>query len=97
MTARDFAYSQTAHSAEARRLPAELIDSLAGLIATSGDPHARACVAVGLIEEVYATVEWLDDLVVSPVELTSLRQVLTEIRAHRDRMAAATHPSGAVA
>jgi hypothetical protein len=97
MTARDFAYSQTALSAEARLLPAELIDSLASLIATSGDPHARACVAVGLLEEVYATVEWLDDLVVSPVELTSLRQVLTEIRAHRDRMAAATQPRGAVA
>jgi hypothetical protein len=96
MTPRDFIYSKS-NCTHGVVLPAEFIDSLASAIANSGDPHARACVAVSLLEEVYATVEWLDDLVVSPIELSSLRQVLSETQAHRDRMAAAADPQGAVA
>jgi len=72
-------------------LPADVIDSFATLIALSGNPVARASVAVGLLEEVYATVAALVDQAERAAwtaELTSLDQVVQEIRAHRDRMAA---------
>jgi len=69
-----------------RRLPAEVIDGLAELIARSPDPCGRAAVVTRVMQEIYSTVEWLDDLVVSPTELLSLSQVLSEARAHQDRV-----------
>jgi hypothetical protein len=68
------------------RLPAELIDALAELIARSPDPCGRAAVVASVLQEIYSTVEWLDDLVVSPTELLSLSQVLSEARAHQHRV-----------
>jgi hypothetical protein len=95
MTTSEITRTETHFSAQPTPLPAEVIDGFATLIATSGDPVARANVAVSLLEEVYATVEWLDDLVVCPHELLSLRQVVGAVLAHRDRMAAAVDSRGA--
>lgn len=70
------------------RLTGQLVDGITDVVATPGNPYARAAVISGLIGEICATVEWLHGTNTQHEELASLHRVLAEAQQHQTRMEA---------
>ena len=71
-------------------LSATLIDELAEAVASPPDPHARSLAICRVTEEILETLQWLHGTHFDHAELTSVRRLVEEARAHQARMLAAS-------
>ena len=73
-----------------KALPATLIDQLAEAVASPPDPQARSLAIWRITEEILETLQWLHGIHSDHAELSSVRRLVEEARAHQARMGA-TH------
>jgi hypothetical protein len=73
-----------------RTLPPELLDGIAEAVATQRDPGSRSAVILGLVTEIYETVQWVGGPDLRPDEMASLAQVLSGAQEHQIRMNGST-------
>ncbi|GAA3697093.1 hypothetical protein GCM10022204_11290 [Microlunatus aurantiacus] len=76
-------------------LPGEVIDALTDGVASPDDALARAQVVAGIVLEIVETVQWRCADRAGDTEIESLRRLLAEAQAHRDRMQTAHDLQGA--
>ncbi len=77
--------ARDSHAARAV-IPAEIVDAITGSIVLRTSAAARADVICSLVEEMYASVEWMHQSQGPGHELHGLRDALLAVREHRRRL-----------
>jgi hypothetical protein len=69
----------------------EVIDGLTDAVASRTDPVARAAVLTGMLAEIVESVTWRCADTIDVGERDSLRRLVAEAEAHRQRMLSSPH------